>query len=255
MWNPEKKFFYSLDRDTNRQIDVRSIQGFLTMCCDAATKEQAKVLVTELLDTTKWWCAYPVPTVAMNDPKFDSKGFWRGDMWPVTTYLVAYGLNRYGYHDVARKLTDKMVDLFIRNGVNERYNGVTGQPLGVQGLGMSCSVWSMVVENYYGVTNDYSTICVPTNAKGRHLKLGRLEVRYLQDNKVELCSGFTRRLKVVFPAMITKTRLTVSCEGNELSGASRKVTETSVEFKTEPNKHYIIQSNETPLDSVPRKHG
>lgn len=244
MWNQEKRFFYSLDSDSDRPIEVRSIQGFLTMCCDAATKAQAKELVTELLDTTLWWCKYPVPTVAMNDPKFDSKGFWRGDMWPVTTYFVAYGLNRYGYHEEARKLTDKMVELFVLNGVNERYNGVTGKPLGVQGLGMSCSVWSMIVENYYGVTNDYKTICVPSMAKGRRLKLGRLEVSYPQDNRVELCSGFERSLKVVFPPTSAKARFTVTCNEVKLPKDALKVSPTSVEFKTEPNKHYLVKSDQ-----------
>jgi hypothetical protein len=241
MWDPEKQFFYSLDRDTDHPIDVRSIQGFLTLCCDAATKEQAKMLANELIDTTKWWCAYPVPTVAKNDPKFDMKGFWRGDMWPVTTYLVAYGLNRYGYHDEARKLTDKIVELFNRNGVNERYNAITGKPLGVQGLGMSCSVWSMIVENYYGLTNDYSTVYFPQNAQGRHLKLGQIELNYPEDDKVEISSGFARTLKVVYPGLNAKGKFDVSCEGVKLSQGSRKIKDNSVAFTMIPNNHYQVQ--------------
>ncbi len=242
MWNSKKKFFYSLDRDTDHPIDVRSIQGFLTMCCDAATKEQAKMLAEELKDTNRWWCAYPVPTVSMDDPKFDMKGFWRGDMWPVTTYLVAYGLNRYGYYNEARILTDKIVDLFIRNGINERYNGVTGQPLGVVGLGMSCSIWSMIVENYYGVTNDFKTIRIPQSAKGLHLKLGKLEVRYPENNEVEISSGVERKLKVVFPSTTTIGQLTVSCDGVKLPKVSLNVTATTVEFVTKPGKKYLVQA-------------
>lgn len=242
MWDPKKRFFFSLDRDSDRPINVRSIQGFLTLCCDAATKEQAKVLVAELTDSTQWWCKYPVPTVALNDPKFDSKGFWRGDMWPVTTYLVAYGLNRYGYHDEARKLTEKMVELFIRNGVNERYNGVTGKPIGVQGLGMSCSVWSMIVENYYGITNDYQTICIPQNAKGRHLKLGQLEVFYPQDDRVEISSGFERKMEVVFPGSAKKTQITVRSGDSKLAVKLISSSTSSVKFKTEANTQYHIQT-------------
>jgi hypothetical protein len=242
MWDPKKKFFFSLDRDSDRPIDVRSIQGFLTLCCGAATKKQAKLLVAELTDTTMWWCKYPVPTVALNDPKFDSKGFWRGDMWPVTTYLVAYGLNRYGYHNEARKLTEKMVELFARNGINERYNGVTGKPLGVQGLGMSCSVWSMIVENYYGITNDYQTICVPPNAKGRHLKLGQLEVNYVRDDQVEVSTGFDRKIKVVFPGTHKKLRVTLNSGDAELPVAIISSSSASVEFKAESNKKYLIQT-------------
>jgi len=244
MWDPGKKFFFSLDRDSDRPIPVRSIQGFLTLCCDAATKEQAKALVAELKDTSRWWCAYPVPTVAITDPKFSQKGFWRGDMWPVTTYLVAYGLNRYGYHDEARQLTDRIVDLFEHKGINERYNAITGQPLGVQGLGMSCSVWSMIVENYYGVTNDYKTISVPKGAKGRHLKLGQLEVTYPEDNQVVLCSGFERKLKVAFPSVGSNLRFTVTCDDVKLPKGALKTSAGSVELNTEPNKHYLIKSGQ-----------
>lgn len=249
MWNQKKKFFFSLDRDSDRQINVRSIQGFLTLAAGAATKKQAEELVAELMDTTIWWCKYPVPTVALNDPKFEMEGFWRGDMWPVTTYLVAYGLNRYGYHDEARLLTDKMVELVIRYGVNERYNGVTGKPLGVKGLGMSSSVWSMIVENYYGVTNDYKTIRIPKNAKGRHLKLGQLEVSYPSNNEVVLWSGFERNLKVVFPEAFPKASFIVSCEGNKYSDGVLKTTSRSIGLKVKANKYYRIhidKKNETP---------
>ncbi len=245
MWDQEKQFFFSLDRDTDRPINVRSIQGFLTMCCDAATKEQAKSLAAELMDTTRWWCAFPVPTVALTDPKFDSKGFWRGDMWPVTTYLVAYGLNRYGYHREARLLTDKIVDLFNRNGVNERYNAINGNPLGVNGLGMSCSVWSMIVENYYGLTNDYSTICVPPNAKGKHLKLGKIELNYPEENQVELCSDLARSFKIIYPAQKSDGKFSVSCGGLTIRNAALKVKEMSVEFTTLPGKHYLVQWNKS----------
>lgn len=243
MWDPKKKFFFSLDRDSHHPVNVRSIQGFLTLCCGAASKEQAKDLVTELTDNTRWWCKYPVPTVALTDLKFDSNGFWRGDMWPVTTYLVAYGLNRYGYHDEARKLTDKMVELFARNGINERYNGVTGKPLGVQGLGMSCSVWSMIVENYYGITNDYQTICIPPNAKGRHLKLGQLEVFYPANNRVELISGFERKIKITSPDSENISGITVSFDDKQLVKNLLKKTINSVEFIAKPSNHYLIQFN------------
>ena len=110
---------------------------------------------------------FRVPTVALNDPKFDPKGFWRGDMWPVTTYLVAYGLNRYGYQDEARKLTGKDGRVVCpAMGVNERYNGVTGKATWgagsgyvVLGLEYDCGKITL------GITNDYQTICVPKNAK------------------------------------------------------------------------------------------
>jgi hypothetical protein len=35
MWDPQTRFFYSLQRDSHAKIPVRTIQGFLTLTCGA----------------------------------------------------------------------------------------------------------------------------------------------------------------------------------------------------------------------------
>lgn len=240
MWDPETRFFYSLDRDSDTTIPVRTVQGFLTLCCGAATREQAASLVEQLHDPRQWWCKYPVPTCALDDAKFDPKGFWRGDMWPPTTYLVSYGLNRYGYHDAARELTRRMQELIAARGINERYDGTTGQPLGVPGLGMSCSVWSMIVQNVYGVQEDFRTIRIPPGAKGRRLLLGELEVRYPRDDAVELRTGFERQFRVIFPETKKRLRVEVTRDGSKLRWWQRKTKDNAVIFTAKPNRVYHV---------------
>jgi hypothetical protein len=208
------------------------------MACKAATPEQARVLVEQLQATNQWWSRFPVPTVALDDPKFDPQGFWRGDMWPVTTYLVAYGLNRYGYHDLARRLTDRVVELTLKHGVNERYNPITGRPIGVTGLGMSCSIWSMIVENYYGVGDDFRTVRIPRQAEGRRLRLGSLEVYYPEDDVVELRCRFARQFQVVFPR--TGDRLTLRCDGANIKPDEFVVAGAQVRFTAQAGKTYQV---------------
>ncbi len=242
MWDAENEFFYSLDRDSDRKIPVRTIQGFLTMACGAATKAQAAKLAEQLKDTERWWSATPVPTCAMDEAKFDPRGFWRGDMWPPTTYLVSYGLNRYGYHDLARQLTEKTWRLAVERGINERYESTTGKPLGVPWLGMSCSIWSMIVQNVYGVQEDFRTIRVPPGAKGRRLLLGKLAVAYPEDDVVELRSAFARELCVVFPAAKGEPRPQVSVAGAKVEAA--RVTEAAVTFTAAPGVTYTVSRRE-----------
>ena len=43
MWDPQSEFFFSLDRDSDRPIRVRTIQGFLPLAAGAATSAQAAV--------------------------------------------------------------------------------------------------------------------------------------------------------------------------------------------------------------------
>ncbi|MDO8588019.1 MAG: trehalase family glycosidase [Armatimonadota bacterium] len=241
MWDPKTKFFYSLDRDTDVQIPVKTIQGFLTLTCGAATKEQASALVEQLRDPKQWWCAYPVPTVAIDAPKFSAQGFWRGDMWPPTTYLVLLGLNRYGYNDEAQELTGRMRKLIGEKGINERYDATTGQPLGVEGLGMSCSAWLMMVNSLYGVQEDFRTIRAPTNPSGRRLTLGKLEVEYPSNDSVELRTGFKRQFRVEFPAAKSKLKPTITRNGQPLARDQVTVSGRAVVFTAEPGRIYRVR--------------
>ena len=207
MWDPQRGFFFSLDRDTDRRIPVRTLQGFLPLAARAATAAQAAALAAELRDPKRWWTRYPVPTTALDEPRFDPKGYWRGDMWPPTTYLVAYGLRQYGFAAEGVELTRRLRALFEEKGISESYDGVTGDPLGVPGLGMSCVLVAMVVENLYGVEDDYRTIRVPEGAAGRRLQLGALAVSYPGEGVVELRSDFAREVRVVFPGRRDRPRV------------------------------------------------
>jgi hypothetical protein len=240
MWDPETNFFYSVDRDTHEKIRVQTIQAFWTLTSGAATPDQARALIHQLKDPAKWWPRFPIPTVAMDDPRFRARGFWRGDMWPPTNYLVALGLMRYGYYDVAEELTEKMLALLSERGINERYDSTTGDPLGVPDYCWTALVWNMAVHCRYGVQDDYRTIRVPQAAKGRHLVLGKLDVSYPSNNAVELRTAFARRFRVVFP--IGHGVVTVTCNDRAVPGRLLVIRSagSEVEFDAEPGKRYRV---------------
>jgi len=243
MWDPETKFFYSLNRDTDKKIRIRTIQGFLSLTAGLATGEQAEELVKQLTDTSLFWSKYPVTTSAMDEPTFDPKGFWRGDMWPQTNYLVALGLNRYGYYDLATDLANKMKELVEKcdGHAYERYNGVEGIGIGIKDYCWGVTVWSIAVNTIYGIQEDYKTIIVPLHAKGRRLKLGKLEVNYPTDTSVELKTAFQREFKVIFPTQ--KEKIEVQCDGKTVKYKSVTVAASEVTFTAMPGKTYIVSKD------------
>jgi hypothetical protein len=243
MWDPETKFFYSLNRDTDKKIPIKTLQGFLTLTAGLASEAQAKELVGQLTDPSLFWSKYPVTTSSMDEPTFKPDGFWRGDMWPPTNYLVALGLNRYGYYDISKELADKMLELVKRydGHAYERYNGVTGDTLGVKDYCWGVAIWSMIVNTTYGVQEDYRTIVVPPQAKGKRLKLGKLEVSYPTDTSVELNTSFEREFRVVFPAQSGK--IVVTGNGKRVKNITANDSASEVTFTAMPGKTYIV-SNE-----------
>jgi hypothetical protein len=244
MWDPETKFFYSLNRDTDKKIPVRTLQGFLTLTAGLASEEQARELVKQLKDPSLFWSKYPVTTSAMDEPTFDPDGFWRGDMWPPTNYLIALGLNRYAYYDISIELADKMLELVKKydGHAYERYNGVEGLGLGVKDYCWGVTTWSISVNTVYGIQEDYRTIVVPTHAKGRRLKLGKLEVNYPADNAVELKTSFQREFKVIFPDK--KGGINVQCDGATVKSVNVSGEASEITFTASPDRAYIVSQDQ-----------
>jgi neutral trehalase len=240
MWDPETKFFYSLNRDTDKKIPIKTLQGFLTLTAGLASEAQANELVRQLTDPSLFWSKYPVTTSSMDEPTFKPDGFWRGDMWPPTNYLVALGLNRYGYYEIAIDLADKMQELLKKydGHAYERYNGVTGDTLGVKDYCWGVATWSIAVNTIYGIQEDYRTIVIPPHAKGRRLKLGKLEVNYPTDNSVEVKTVFQREFKVVFPGK--KGGINVQCDGAKVKSAKVSGEASEVTFTAMPGKAYVV---------------
>ena len=244
MWDPETKFFYSLYRDTDKKIPIKTLQGFLTLTAGLASEAQAKELVRQLTDPSLFWSKYPVTTSSMDEPTFKPDGFWRGDMWPPTNYLVALGLNRYGYYDIAIDLADKMQELLKKydGHAYERYNGVTGDTLGVKDYCWGVATWSIAVNTIYGIQEDYRTIVIPPHAKGRRLKLGKLEVNYPTDNSVEVKTVFQREFKVVFPGK--KGVINVQCDGATVKSVKVSGEASEVTFTASPDRTYIVSKDQ-----------
>ena len=123
----------------------------------------------------------------------------------------------------------------------ERYNGVTGVGIGVKDYCWGIVTWSIAVNTIYGIGEDYRTIVVPPNVKGRRLKLGKLEVHYPTDTSVELKTAFQREFKVIFPAQ--KEKIKVQCDGKTVKYISVTTAASEVTFTAMPDKTYIVSKD------------
>lgn len=124
-WDDKAGLFWATLNDT--PIEVRTPFNLFPLLTGRMPPKIARRLVEHLTNPQEFWPDYPVPTVAINDPKFNPAQMWRGPTWINVNYLLIEGLHRSGYDQVAADLRQKTLDLIAgQSDIYEYYNPQTG---------------------------------------------------------------------------------------------------------------------------------
>ncbi len=85
-------------------------------------------LISHLTDEREFWGAYPIPTVARNDPHFDPKIMWRGPVWANINYFFIEALQQIGKTQIACELRERTLNMIMsQKGIYEFYNAKNGK--------------------------------------------------------------------------------------------------------------------------------
>ena len=145
MWDQESGTFLAVKRDTLEKIRVATIGSWMPLMAEVPTPAMAKRMAEAFL-TEHWQTPLPIPTVDRKDKRWVSKSYWRGDVWPAPNYQVARGFAAHGYREIAADIADKTVANALKNGISEHYDSMTGKPLGVPYLGMTCTILTLMLD-------------------------------------------------------------------------------------------------------------
>jgi len=108
LWCEEDGIYY--DRTPGGDfVRIKTCASFVPLFAGLASDEQARRLVEHLADPAQFWSAFPVPSVALDEPTF-CDDMWRGPTWLNYDFLIIQGLRRYGYGDLADELRERCLD-------------------------------------------------------------------------------------------------------------------------------------------------
>jgi len=149
LWNEQDGFFYDRDIRTGLPIRVKSVNGLYPLWAGIPDAAQAQRLVHEhIMNPREFWSAYPLPSYALNERNYtqhhvpcpqidiyyalpDGHCNWRGGIWGHGNYMVAHGLQRYGFREEAQTLARKSYAMAAADpDIYEWYNAETGKPEG-----------------------------------------------------------------------------------------------------------------------------
>lgn len=116
-----------------QKVQIKTWAIFAPLFAKICTQDEAKRLVDEhLLNSSEFSSQFMVPTVSMDEPSFNPKGFWRGPVWIATNWFVYKGLKNYGFDSEAEKIYQSSLSLIEKSGFREHFDPQTGEGLGAQ---------------------------------------------------------------------------------------------------------------------------
>ncbi len=142
MWDEEAGLFWALK--DGKPVKVRTPFNLFPLITGRLPEKISQRLVAHLTDPHQFWPRFPVPTVALDDPKYNPTQMWRGPTWVNVNYLLIEGLKNSGYAEISRQLRCLTLDLISgQNDIYEYYHPETGAnpPKAASVFGWSSAVY------------------------------------------------------------------------------------------------------------------
>lgn len=123
-----------VDLRTGRRLPVETVAGFAPLIAGRAPAGLRARQVELLLGPR--WCGHPglrwplPPSTSPCADQFRPRTYWRGPVWPVMTWLLAWALDRDGEGRAAAGLREAGLAQLDAGDFAEYYEPFTGEPLG-----------------------------------------------------------------------------------------------------------------------------
>ncbi len=140
LWDSYSKQYYSKNHTTGRLIRVPSIGTLMPLYSGTISKERANHLVAMLHSKDFFNTDYPVASVPVSAKEFSPLRYWQGPAWLNTNWLIADGLNRYGFTSEASVIRKKSLELVEEHGCYEYFSPIDGSPAGAKNFSWTAAL-------------------------------------------------------------------------------------------------------------------
>ncbi len=126
LWDEKHGVFNALHN--GQPIPVMTPFHLLPVWIDTLPPEMTARLLEHLTNPKSLWTRFPLPTVAIDDPKYDPQQMWRGPTWVNINFLFIEALMHIGQPDLADDLRWRTLDLLMQHkDFFEYYHPETGE--------------------------------------------------------------------------------------------------------------------------------
>jgi Trehalase len=129
LWHEDDGRYYNLDTRGGGLVRIGTSASFLPLYAGVPDADRASRMVSEL---RRWGetVDYLVPSTDPGAPVFERQRYWRGPVWLVVNYMIADGLTRYGFSDLAARVRSDTARLVETKDFFEYFDPIDGTGYG-----------------------------------------------------------------------------------------------------------------------------
>jgi hypothetical protein len=139
-WNASSKEYYSIDANTNDQIQAESIATFLPLYAGELDTDRVEHLLNKLNDPKLYSAKFSVPSTSLSSSYFKPHCYWQGPVWINMNWMIIDGLRRNNQPEIAEKLKKQTIELVALSGMDEYFSPLDGSPAGISNFSWTASL-------------------------------------------------------------------------------------------------------------------
>jgi hypothetical protein len=147
LWDGFYKQYYSRAFISHKLVKEPSIATLMPLYAGTITKERAEELVKILTSPNQFGSEFPIPSVPISSNWYKELGYWQGPMWINTNWLIADGLQRYGYTKEADAIIQQSIHAVTKHGPYEYFSAKSGDPAGAKNFSWSAALTIHMINN------------------------------------------------------------------------------------------------------------
>ena len=140
LWNDEVNAYSARNLRNGQHVDGVSSVSFLSYYA-GITKPKRDARLQKTLDRIFAAAPYSLPSFDPEHSKFDARRYWRGPTWAIINYLVARGLDEYGFAGKAERIRLDTRKLIQKSGFFEYFDPMTGEGSGGKNFTWTAAIW------------------------------------------------------------------------------------------------------------------
>ncbi len=148
-----KGYYFDVKLISENWIDIEGPEAFIPLWANISTGKSAQGVKNIIMNPNKFNTFMPMPTLAIDNPKLDVKGYWRGPVWIDQAWFAVMALKSYKYNNEAKEITLKLFKnangLLENQPIHENYNPLTGERLKAPHFSWSAAHFLMLYREGY----------------------------------------------------------------------------------------------------------